>query len=147
MNNKIIKALKKLADYSEKLDEVPVGAVVVCDNKIIAGSYNSMERDNTSLSHAELKAIRTAQKKLKNWRLNNCEIFVTLEPCIMCSGAIHFSRIKKVTFLTSSNDYALSDLPFDIEIINLNNEEYQKQLKDFFKRARNKRKSNSKLKQ
>lgn len=144
MNEKIIKALIKLADYSEKLDEVPVGAIVVCDNKIIAGSYNSMERDKTSLSHAELKAIRTAQKKLKNWRLNNCEIFVTLEPCVMCSGAIHFSRIKKVTFLASSNDYALSDLPFDIEIINLEDEEYQKQLKNFFKRARKRRKLNKK---
>jgi tRNA(adenine34) deaminase len=140
MNDKYLKVLKKLADYSEKLNEVPVGAIIVCDEKIIAGSYNSMERDKSSLSHAEIKAIKTAQKKLKNWRLNNCKIYVSLEPCVMCSGAIHFSRIKNVTFLASSNDYALSDLPFDIEIINLDDEIYKKQLKDFFKRARNKSK-------
>ena len=141
---KIIKILKKLADYSEKLNEVPVGALVICNDKIISGAYNSMERDNTSLSHAELKAIRTAQKKLKNWRLNDCEIYVTLEPCIMCSGAIHFSRIKTVTFLTSSNDYALSDLPFDIKIVNLKDENYKKQLQDFFKKARKNKRYNKK---
>jgi len=140
MNEKVIKAIRKLSYYSEKLDEVPVGAVIVYDNKIIAGSYNSMERDKTSLSHAELKVIRTAQKKIKNWRLDNCEMYVTLEPCIMCSGAIHFSRIKKVTYLAHSNDYSLSDLPFDIECVDLNNEEYISQLKSFFKRARKRKK-------
>ena len=143
MNDKVINTLRKLADYAEKLDEVPIGAVIVCDNKIIAGAYNSMEIDKSSLAHAEIKAIRVAQKKLKGWRLDNCEMYVSLEPCIMCSGAIHFSRIKKVTYLAPSHDYSLSDLPFEIKLINLNDEEYINQLKGFFKKAR-KRKAYSK---
>jgi len=131
-----IKVIKKLANYADKIDEIPIGAIIIKDNKIIAGAYNTMEKEQSSLAHAEIKVIRIAQKKLKNWRLDNCKLYVTLEPCLMCSGAIHFSRIKDVTFLLSSNDYSLNDLPLDIKITNLDDQNYKKQLQDFFKRAR-----------
>lgn len=127
----------KLAYISAKNGEVPVGAVIVENNKIISGAFNSMEKDKSSLSHAEIKAIASAQKKKKNWRLDNCELYVTLEPCGMCSGAIYLSRIKKVYFLVKSNDFALSDLPYNIEVINLNKTDYLEQLQLFFKKARN----------
>ena len=131
-----IKVIKKLANYADKIDEIPIGAVIIKDNEIIAGAFNSMENEQSSLAHAEMKVIRIAQKKLKNWRLDGCELYVTLEPCLMCSGAIHFSRIKRVTFLLSSNDYSLNDLPLNIELINLDDQNYKKQLQSFFKRAR-----------
>ena len=131
-----IEVIKKLANYADRIEEIPIGAIIVKDNKIIAGAFNSMEKEQSSLAHAEIKVIKIAQKKLKNWRLDGCELYVTLEPCLMCSGAIHFSRIKKVTFLLNSNDYSLNDLPLDIELVNLENQEYKKQLQSFFKRAR-----------
>ena len=131
-----INVIKKLAKYADKIDEIPIGAIIVKDNKIIAGAFNSMEKEQSSLAHAEIKVIKIAQKKLKNWRLDGCELYVTLEPCLMCSGAIHFSRIKKVTYLLSSNDYSLNDLPLDIELINLDDQNYKKRLQSFFKKAR-----------
>jgi len=131
-----INVIKKLAKYADKIDEIPIGAIVVKDNKIIAGAFNSMEKEQSSLAHAEIKVIKIAQKKLKNWRLDGCELYVTLEPCLMCSGAIHFSRIKKVTYLLSSNDYSLNDLPLDIELVNLDDQNYKKRLQSFFKKAR-----------
>ncbi len=131
-----INVIKKLAKYADKIDEIPIGAIIVKDNKIIAGAFNSMEKEQSSLAHAEIKVIKIAQKKLKNWRLDGCELYVTLEPCLMCSGAIHFSRIKKVTYLLSSNDYSLNDLPLDIELVNLDDQNYKKRLQSFFKKAR-----------
>jgi tRNA(adenine34) deaminase len=131
-----INVIRKLANYADKIDEIPIGAIIIKDNKIIAGAFNSMEKEQSSLAHAEIKVIKTAQKKLKNWRLDGCELYVTLEPCLMCSGAIHFSRIKKVTYLLSSNDYSLNDLPLDIESVNLDDQNYKKLLQLFFKKAR-----------
>jgi len=131
-----INVIRKLANYADKIDEIPIGAIIIKDNKIIAGAFNSMEKEQSSLAHAEIKVIKTAQKKLKNWRLDGCELYVTLEPCLMCSGAIHFSRIKKVTYLLSSNDYSLNDLPLNIESVNLDDQNYKKLLQLFFKKAR-----------
>ena len=79
-----------------ELDEVPVGAVIVRDGKIIAKAYNTRESDKNALCHAELKAIRKACKKLGGWRLSGCTLYVTLEPCVMCAGAIINSRIDRV---------------------------------------------------
>ena len=88
-------ALKE-AKKAKKLNEVPIGCVIVKDNKIIGRGYNRRMKDKNTLSHAELNAIKKASKKLKDWRLDDCEVYVTTEPCQMCSGAIVQARIKKV---------------------------------------------------
>jgi len=79
-------------------DEVPVGAVVVMNGQIIGTGHNCRENENDPTMHAEIVAIRAASKHLKSWRLNGCELFVTLEPCPMCAGAIIQSRIERVIF-------------------------------------------------
>lgn len=77
-------------------EEVPVGAIIVKNGKIIARAYNLREIKNTAIAHAEILAINKASKKLNSWRLIDCEMYVTLEPCTMCMGAIISSRIKKL---------------------------------------------------
>ena len=80
------------------IDEVPVGAIIVKDNKIIARAHNLKESLNLSTAHAEIIAINKAIKILKTWHLDDCIMYVTLEPCVMCAGAIIQSRIKKVVY-------------------------------------------------
>lgn len=77
------------------LGEVPIGCVIVYENKIIGRGYNRRNTDKSTLSHAELTAIRKASKKIGDWRLENCRIYITLEPCQMCSGAIVQARISE----------------------------------------------------
>lgn len=84
------------ARKAEKLMEVPIGCVIVYEGKIIARGYNRRNTDKNTLSHAEMNAIRKASKKLGDWRLEGCTLYVTLEPCQMCSGAIVQSRIDEV---------------------------------------------------
>lgn len=86
-------ALKAMSE-----DEVPVGAVIVKDGMVISKAHNLKEKNNDPLGHAEILCIRKASKKLDNWYLKDCELYVTLEPCVMCCGAIINSRIKKVYF-------------------------------------------------
>lgn len=88
-------ALKEAEKAYKKL-EVPVGALIVKDGKIIARAHNQKENKTDTTKHAEITAIQKASKKLKSWRLIDCEMYVTLEPCTMCAGAIINSRIKKV---------------------------------------------------
>ena len=90
-------ALKQARQAYNKL-EVPVGAVIVKDGKIIARSYNQKECKNDTTNHAEILAIKKASKKLNSWRLIDCDMYVTLEPCSMCAGALIQSRIRKVYF-------------------------------------------------
>lgn len=80
------------------LKEVPIGAVIVKENKIIGRGYNLVENAKNPLKHAELIAIEEATKNLGSWRLHGCTIYVTLEPCVMCAGALIYSRIDKVVF-------------------------------------------------
>ena len=95
-NEKFMKeALKESQKAYEKL-EVPVGAVIVKDGKIIARAHNQKETKKDTTKHAEMLAIQKASKKLESWRLIDCEMYVTLEPCSMCAGAIINSRIKKI---------------------------------------------------
>ena len=90
-------ALKE-ANKAREIDEVPIGCVIVKDNKVIARGHNLRESKQEPTLHAEMVAIRKASKKLKSWRLEGCDIYVTIEPCIMCSGAIIQSRIKTVIY-------------------------------------------------
>ena len=92
--NQAIKQAKK----AFSLDEVPIGAIIVLNGKIIARAYNQVEKKQSATAHAEILAIEKACKKLKSWRLLDCEMFVTIEPCAMCAGAIANARIKKVYF-------------------------------------------------
>lgn len=96
IKEKYMKEALKQAKKAEKIDEVPIGCVIVYEDKIIARGYNRRNTDKNTLSHAELIAIRKASRKLGDWRLEGCEMYVTLEPCQMCSGAIVQSRIDKV---------------------------------------------------
>lgn len=92
-------ALKE-ARKAYNIKEVPIGCVIVLDGKIIARAYNKREKMNLSLAHAEILAIKKASKKLESWRLENCTMYITLEPCVMCAGAIIQSRIKNVVYGT-----------------------------------------------
>ena len=91
------KALKE-AGISAYFDEVPVGAVIVKDGKIIARGHNLREKTNDPTSHAEIVAIRKACKKLGSWRLEDCTIYVTIEPCSMCAGTLLWTRIKRIVY-------------------------------------------------
>lgn len=95
---KWMKEAIKQAKKAQEKDEVPIGCVIVKDNKIIARAYNKREMKQCSTAHAEILAIEKACKKLGTWRLEGCELYVTLEPCPMCSGAIIQSRIDQVVF-------------------------------------------------
>ena len=88
----------KEAKKAELIDEVPIGCVIVKDDKVIARGHNVRETKNTPLGHAEIIAIDKASKKLKAWRLEDCDIYITLEPCIMCAGAIIQSRIRHIYY-------------------------------------------------
>ena len=88
----------ELARKAGDLGEVPVGALVVRDGKIIGRGYNRREIDKDALAHAEIHAIAEACKTLGAWRLSGCTLYVTLEPCVMCSGAVHQARLDHVVF-------------------------------------------------
>ena len=94
--NKYMKEAIKQAKKAASIGEVPIGCVIVYQDKIIGRGYNRRMVDKNTLSHAELNAIKKASKKLDDWRLDDCELYVTTEPCQMCAGAIVQARIKKV---------------------------------------------------
>lgn len=104
MHEKFMKEALIEAEKSFAFDEVPVGAVIVRNEKILARAHNLKNKSNSSLAHAEILAINKASKKIQNWRLNDCDIYVTLEPCPMCASAIKQSRIKNIYYgLESTN--------------------------------------------
>ena len=95
---KYMKEAIKEAKKAELKDEVPIGCVIIKDDKIIARAHNLRESKQQSIAHAEILAIEKACKKIGSWRLENCDLYVTLEPCPMCSGAILQSRISNVIY-------------------------------------------------
>lgn len=138
MEKYMIEALKD-ANKAFSINEVPIGCVIVKDNKIISRGYNKKESTNLATSHAEIIAINKACKKLNNWRLLDCTLYVTVEPCLMCCGAIIQSRIKKVVYGTSNENYGA------VELLEKNNIEVEKNvlqnecslvLQEFFKKRR-----------
>ena len=98
MHEKFMLEAIKEAKKALALNEIPVGAIIVKNGKIIARGYNKKETKNDATRHAEIIAIEKACKKMKTWHLNECELYVTLEPCLMCCGAIIQSRIKKIYY-------------------------------------------------
>lgn len=99
-DEKYMKAALKQAKKAYALKEVPIGCVIVQNGKIIARGYNRRNTDKNTLAHAELSAIRKASKKTGDWRLEDCTMYVTLEPCQMCAGAIVQSRLQHVVIAT-----------------------------------------------
>ena len=142
-------ALKE-ATKALKKDEVPIGAVIVKDDKIIARGHNLRETKQNSLCHAEIIAISKACRKLGNFRLEDCDLYVTVEPCPMCAGAIIQSRIKNVYYGTPDNKYGAVDSVYNIFKIESNHkvnsecgilkEECSTIIKDFFIELRNRNK-------
>ncbi len=142
-----MKEALKEAKKAKRILEVPVGAVIVKDGKIISKAYNQKEKRFDATKHAEMLAIQKASKELKSWRLIDCEMYITLEPCSMCAGAIIQSRIKKIyigamdekTGSCGSVFNLLKDYKFnhnvDIEY-GVCKEECENILKDFFKELR-----------
>lgn len=116
--------------------DIPVGAVIVENNKIIAKGHNTREKEHIITGHAEINAINKATKKKKNWHLNNCEMYVTLEPCEMCKNIIKQTKIKKVYYATKNHNIAKMQKN-KIEIQKINDNGYsEKMLKNFFKKIR-----------
>lgn len=116
----------KEAKKALKLKEIPVGCVIVKDDKIIARAYNQKEKKKNATAHAEILAINKAEKKLGDWRLNGATMYVTLEPCMMCEGAILSARLDKVVFgAVDENFGALSSKAFHNKGILNHNHEYQ----------------------
>ncbi|MDO4452140.1 MAG: tRNA adenosine(34) deaminase TadA [Lachnospiraceae bacterium] len=95
-DEKYMREAIKQAKKAYEMNEVPIGCVIVCEDKIISRGYNRRTADKNPLAHAEMIAIKKASKKVGDWRLEDCTMYVTLEPCQMCSGAIVQSRMKKV---------------------------------------------------
>lgn len=96
IHEKYMRKALKLAEKASDMGEVPIGCVIVFQDKIIASGYNRRTTDHNVLAHAEISAIKKACKKMGDWRLEDCTLYVTLEPCQMCAGAIVQARIKKV---------------------------------------------------
>lgn len=142
MKKYMIEALKE-AKKAFGLGEVPIGAVIVKDNKIISRAFNKKESSNLATSHAEILAINKACKKLNNWRLLDCTLYVTVEPCLMCCGAIIQSRIKKLVYGTSNEYYGAVESidntlkKYNIEVENnILQNECSNIMKEFFKKRR-----------
>ena len=149
MNKKYLDLAFFYANCAFENDEVPIGAVIVKNDEIISYGYNLKEKSNCSLEHAELIAIRKAQEKLNNWRLNECDIYVTLDPCPMCASAIKQARIKNVySALKNSdiNNFELINKIFEHDMVNpgvnfvtdLECDKSKKILNMFFNKQRNK---------
>ena len=121
MNEKYMIVAIEEAKKALSLNEVPVGAVIVYQDKIIARAYNKKEKLNCATKHAEILAIEKASKKIGNWRLSDCDLYVTLEPCPMCASAIVQSRIKNVYAGITSNDIKNAKIINEIFNNNYNN--------------------------
>ena len=152
LEEKFMREALKEAKKALEIEEVPVGAVIVKDGKIIARAHNTKETKKDATCHAEILAIKKACKKLNSWRLLDCEMYVTLEPCTMCAGALINSRIKKIYIGTDDSKTGacgsilniLQDYKFNhkIEVEKyILKEECEKLLKDFFKFLRERNKS------
>lgn len=147
MNERFMKEALKQAYKAYQLDEIPVGAVMVYQDQIIARAYNKRERKQDATAHAELLAIQKACAHFQSWRLEDCSLYVTLEPCAMCAGAIIQARIKNVYYGAKNNRFGvhqgairLFDVPFNHKVNiegGILEEECSTLLSSFFEKLRN----------
>ena len=158
MMNKDEKYMKEAIKQAKKaytLGEVPIGCVIVYEDKIIGRGYNRRTIDKNTIAHAEMMAIKKASKKMDDWRLEDCTMYVTLEPCQMCSGAIVQSRMKKVVVGCMNpkagcagsilNLLQMEEFNHQVELeIGVLEEECSTLVSNFFKELREKRKAESK---
>lgn len=149
-NVRWMKEAIEVAKEALNYDEVPVGAVIVYKDEVIARGFNTRETHQISTHHAEIKAIEEACKYLGTWRLEDCELYVTLEPCVMCTGTLILSRIKKVFFgaydpkagAVTSVDQLLDEKKYNHVVEyegGILEEECSQLLKEFFKKLRQKK--------
>ena len=149
-DEKYMKEAIRQAKKAYKIGEVPIGCVIVHEDKIIGRGYNRRTIDKNTLAHAELMAIRKASKKLNDWRLEECTMYVTLEPCQMCSGAIVQSRMTKVVIGCMNpkagcagsilNLLQMEEFNHQVEMeIGVLGEECSNLMTDFFKELREKK--------
>lgn len=140
----------KEALKARKIDEVPVGCIIVKNDKVLARAYNQKIKKKDPTSHAEIECIKKACKKLGSYYLNDCDMYITLEPCMMCTGAIIQSRLRKIyigtkdpkggSIVSSIELSAVKNINHYPEIeMGILQEECSKILKDFFKEKRNKK--------
>ena len=140
MNNYIEKIIE-LAKIAYENDDIPVGAVVVKNGEIIGEGFNTRNRFKSVIGHAEIDAIEMACKHIGDWRLDDCEMYVTLSPCLMCAGALLESRIKHIYYLCDRTNVHFNSAEY-LKITKLVNEErtreYMNLLQLFFENKRNK---------
>lgn len=146
MENRYMKSAIEQARIALAEDEVPIGAIVVHNGQIVGRGYNLREKNNDVSAHAEIRALRQAASNLGTWKLDNCELYVTVEPCIMCYGAIVQSRVKKVyigskqmKFKKHTYRYHIEDSELDISSEYLD-VECSDLMTQFFTNMRNKEK-------
>lgn len=150
-DEKYMKQAVKLAKKAWKIEEVPIGCVIVHEGKVIGRGYNRRTIDKNPLAHAELTAIKKASKKLGDWRLEDCTLYVTLEPCQMCAGAIVQARVKRVVVGCMNpkagcagsilNLLQIERFNHQVELeTGILEEECSQMMKEFFKELREKRK-------
>ena len=140
VNEQFLKKIYDLSVESFNLDEIPVGAIVVKNGEIVGVGINSREREKSVIGHAEINAINDACRFIGDWRLDECEMYVTLLPCMMCAGAIYESRIKKVYYLCDRTNVCYDTGKY-INVEKIDNREYEdkylKMFRLFFENKRN----------
>lgn len=139
MDSKIIELLLCEAEKAFNENEVPIGCVITKNMNIVCSTHNTKMQNNCSINHAEMNAITIASKIIGDWRLDDCELYVTLEPCNMCKEAIRQARIKKVYYLLPSNFHNEDKKKIDYNSITINNDaqrKYKMLLQQFFSNKR-----------
>ena len=131
MKKIIIEQLKKLNNIALKHGDVPVSCIIVKNNKIIAKEYNKRQKKNSPLAHAEILAIIKATKRIKTWNLNDCELYVTLEPCEMCKSIINEARIKKVYYILNKTKKINDTVKYE-QLDVSDNDYFLNEIKEFF---------------